>query len=532
MKKRFCCLVGTCFVLALFAAAWAASAAECELQSKFRDVERRAFDPSSPEWLLRVAQPQRVIMNVVTKSVVEDGRPKAVVTVPNEEDNPQLQAFRKVVEKEPKEYVSERPFRGTVTLGDREYGFVFDAVDREASGYGVLFLDRNGNGDLTDDEVIESDAARQYRADKALVEKAKAEAAENQADRTDEAEKDEVEKKTAEAEHRKLAQAKQRLAAGARNRFMYVQYPRIDMKIDVDGEKADYAFFLVSYSYGTRPYAMFTSAVYREGHIELDGKKRHVALVDFNGNGRFDDAGRPGATDMLYVDPKGNANQMLAYDLVGPSCRHNVGKLVCLDGRYYDLKVSPGGNKISLEPSSVAVGQVENQAKNFAALMQGEQGVVKISGTADQPAVLPVGKWTLVGCVIDLTEEAKNEDSEKKATEETAKSPDGTVVRQIVRPSMPKYTSVAASASPAVKPIEVREGETVALPFGPPYHATVDLGYYQQTNDSLYLGLTILGSAGERVTNMMVNGSRPGKPKFKITDPDGKVVVEGDFEYG
>ncbi|HBO46009.1 MAG TPA: hypothetical protein DD670_19215, partial [Planctomycetaceae bacterium] len=151
MKKRFCCLAGTCFVLALCAVAWAASAAECELQPKFLDEQRRALDTSSPEWLLRIAQPQRVIMNVAAKSVVEDGRAKMVVTVPDEKDNPQLQAFRKVVEKEPEEYVSERPFRGTVKLGDREYGFVFDAVDREAGGCGVLYFDRNGNGDLTDD---------------------------------------------------------------------------------------------------------------------------------------------------------------------------------------------------------------------------------------------------------------------------------------------------------------------------------------------------------------------------------------------
>ncbi|HBO46008.1 MAG TPA: hypothetical protein DD670_19210, partial [Planctomycetaceae bacterium] len=176
---------------------------------------------------------------------------------------------------------------------------------------------------------------------------------------------------TAEAEQRKLAQAKQRLAAGAQNRFVYARFPRIDMKIDVDDEKADYAFFPVAYSYSTRPFAMFTSAVYREGHIELDGKKRHVALVDFNSNGRFDDAflcgpardadgnsvSFPGELgDLLYVDPDGKANPSISYTLVGPECRHIVGKLICVDGRYYDLNVAASGNKISIEPSSVAVG--------------------------------------------------------------------------------------------------------------------------------------------------------------------------------
>ena len=30
----------------------------------------------------------------------------------------------------------------------------------------------------------------------------------------------------------------------------------------------------------------------------------------------------------------------------------------------------------------------------------------------------------------------------------------------------------------------------------------------------------------------MVDGGRPAKPEFTITDPKGKVVQEGNFEYG
>ena len=41
-----------------------------------------------------------------------------------------------------------------------------------------------------------------------------------------------------------------------------------------------------------------------------------------------------------------------------------------------------------------------------------------------------------------------------------------------------------------------------------------------------------MGSAGEVCTNMMVDGDRPSKPEFTITDPKGKVVEQGSFEYG
>ena len=48
----------------------------------------------------------------------------------------------------------------------------------------------------------------------------------------------------------------------------------------------------------------------------------------------------------------------------------------------------------------------------------------------------------------------------------------------------------------------------------------------------LSLDMSLVGSTGEICTNMMVNGGRPSKPEFTITDPKGKVVQQGSFEYG
>jgi len=44
--------------------------------------------------------------------------------------------------------------------------------------------------------------------------------------------------------------------------------------------------------------------------------------------------------------------------------------------------------------------------------------------------------------------------------------------------------------------------------------------------------MALIGSGGERCSGIYVNGSRPPAPEFTITDPDGKKVQTGKFEYG
>ena len=90
------------------------------------------------------------------------------------------------------------------------------------------------------------------------------------------------------------------------------------------------------------------------------------------------------------------------------------------------------------------------------------------------------------------------------------------------------------TATTNYKAVKVRAGETAVMPFGPPYKPTVTGDFYQdgQAGKQLSLGMSLVGSAGEVCTSLMVNGTQPGKPAFTITDPDGKVVQSGNFEYG
>ena len=178
-------------------------------------------------------------------------------------------------------------------LGSKEYAFALDAVpppakkakpddkkttkeksktDKAAAGsttYNRLYFDLNHNGDLTDDKPIDAETAQ-----------------------------------------------------GARRWGSFFQFPRVDVVLDEAGTKLDYSFFLAGQQLGASRDLHYvtlsmTPGVYREGQITLAGKKRHVVLIDYNSNGRFNDemnlpkdlrtatpqlSVEPG--DMLLIDPK------------------------------------------------------------------------------------------------------------------------------------------------------------------------------------------------------------------------------------
>jgi hypothetical protein len=469
-------------------------------------------------------------------------------------ETPDQAAFKRIVKKEPK-YVSKHPFRGVAKLGSQQYAFALDtsapaqpeakpekekgktkATKSEESAlakltgklakvapptklapYDRLYFDFNRNGDLTDDGVIKTEG-------KAAV---------------------------------------QSFANGS---YCSFNFPCIDVTIDIDGTKLDYAFFLNGYLNVSSEYGyaglQLHSAVCREGDITLEGKKRHVVLIDFNSNGRFDDEMKiarnvlvargqanpvyPEQGDMLLVDPKVGMQFDSPYDVTASDYRHAVGKLVNIDGHFYEMKVSPAGDKLTLTPSSVPLGSVTNRNGSFRAMLYGERGFLAIRGDKDKPALVPAGTWKLLNYTITATatpEPAKP--AEKKPGEKKGQKSDsalsaltGTLSALFggsggaAVPYRPRVSVVAAQATADCKAIKVEKGKTVEFPFGPPYTPHVTIPPYRMQPGGVALEMALIGSAGEICSNIMVDGGRPAKPAFTITDPKGHVVQEGNFEYG
>ena len=504
------------------------------------------FDPSKgystqTDYLYRATSPQGFF-----RQAVPDGKGGTRLV-----GNDQQEArFKKIVKKEPK-YNSAHPFRGVAKLGTQEFAFVLDSSEPEPKekakneekvakaepkdgsataktvssmpAFDRLYFDFNHNGDLTDDKVIVGKAQT------------------NQG---------------------------QYMSGNAVNSitFTSVTFPRLDITIDADGTTIDSAIVLSANSQMSRDFnytsVQINAAAYRTGEITLEGKKHHVVLIDFNSNGRFDDAMKirtdvhgsggqiyPEQGDMLLIDPEKNIGKRQfdsPYDATSADYRHNVSKLICIDGRYYDMKITPAGDKLTLEPSSVAFGHVTNPNDNFHAMIYSDAGFLKISGKKNTPIPVPEGQWKLLSYTIQ-TEPPKPAEPAKKEIKKDAKqlslldllknafgaNPDVDVVSSN-RPSM-----VAAQATDQYKAVKVVKGETVVLPFGPPYKPVVTAQNYgnpKEVNPELLqivnLEMSLVGSAGEICTNLMCGNGRPGKPEFTITDPKGKVVQQGSFEYG
>ena len=574
MTRTRQCLVGAVAALVIFATAAAATAQTCTLTLKRRKTKSARGYVDATDYMLWSVRPQ-----YFSQQITAEGKVKSRPVISG--DKSQEEAFKRIVKKEPK-YQSKYPFRGVVKLGSQEFAFALDVVapkaapeakkpeskpisakgtpSPEAAGeallslgklfglvsdeqptakpaipvkefsYNRLYFDANHNGDLTDDKVVELSAEANLAAELAPVIQS----------------------------------------------FLRFEFPRVDVTIDVEGTKLDYSFYLEGYAYSMASACQVSisinSAVCREGDITLEGKRHHLVLLDYNSNGRFDDQSKisenihlasgqlyPEQGDVLLVDPKlGKAAFDSPYDPTASDYRYDVAKLIAIDGRWYALKISPAGDKLTLTPSTVPLGSVTNGNEAFRAIIYGDQGFLKIRGTKDKPIPLPAGKWKLLSYTITHAArpqpaKAAEKKAETKPADKAAQAKKSTLFGVLAKQLVETFaggesetpaatpspaagaTLVSATATEKYEAVTVRKGKTVELPFGPPYTPTVTAMSYGNPKgepQQLFLEMSLVGVGGEGCTNMMVKGTRPGKPGFTITDPKGKVVQQGDFEYG
>ncbi len=411
--------------------------------------------------------------------------------------------FKDLVKKEPKKYVAEHPLRGLAKLGSKEYGFVLDQKGKKSKGYDRLYFDLHGDGDLADAKPIDAETPAGPRG----------------------------------------------IAAG----YAQTMFPRVDLAVDLGGKKLDYSFFFQVVAYGSAPHwtvvASLTSAVYRRGEVVLEGKKWKVIVLDANSNGRFDDVtsytenvrdseGRIYATpgDVLWIEdaqvPAGASRAPAAASPTRiPLCKVNT-----LGGKAYELKVSPSGDELTCGPSALPMGKVTSPQAPCTVELGGDVGVVSLTLEKSRPVEIPAGRWRLLSYTVTVRD--WKEPSKQKATKSGGPSLADALAKALLSTLFgnpePMYgpagvCTVSAQGTKEGKPLRVEAGKTTTLGFGPPYKPRVTVTL---ANETAYLGLAIIGAEGEVVSNLVLNGRRPDKPKVTITGAKDKVVAQGNFEYG
>ncbi len=387
-------------------------------------------------------------------------------------------SFEEIVKKEPAFHL-EKPFKNVARLGTAYFPFSFDSTDLAKEGFNLLYWDSNRNGDLTDEVPIKAEPFREgdYYADN------------------------------------------------------YVQrnFPTLTFPVEIENTTSEYACtFGIHCQFDSRNHQLLymsgslQSACYREGEIVAGGKKHRLAILDFNSDGRFDNITHfiqnrsgpndPGRIDifngdMLLIDPDLKNAESFSYDSTGRDDRQPLARLLPIEEKFYEIKVSPSGDAITLTPYTGEMGLLGNPNPKFRALVvHPELGVVKATGGGQQGAPVPTGTWKMVEYVIALP-----------PSEGAGSS-----------------TYIQANAPGNYPEVEVRAGKVAKMPFGPPYHGETYVGRIRNTNlgKMASIEMQLVGSMGETCNNVIIDGKRPEPPSFVIATSRGKIVERGQFEYG
>ena len=469
---RWCCAAALATV-ALGAADRAARAQTCTLELKRLEATSGKDLRAGPEQ----ERPYRSVSSQSFTRQVGGGYP------------PDAEAeFRRIVKKEPAKYVSQEPFRSVARLGTGRFAFVLDAKDEKSKGYDRLYFDLNGSGDLTDDKPIDAVADRSPRA-------------------------------------------------VGQPGYTYHQFPRADLSIPVEGKRLEYSFRFSANSYASANYrsvsAYLLAAAYRVGEITLEGEKHNVALLDYNSNGRFDDqiaieAGvqLPGGRiyargDMVLVDPAKVVPSNEAGFAYGNQYRQHLSKLLRIGDKFYDVKVSPTGDRLTLTPSKLKVGYLSNPSGPSSAVIFGDHGFLPIRFQQDGPTAVPEGQWKLLSyrIVISGWKPPPDKKEEPKPGQKDA--------------DKERLCEVTAFGTDKGAAVTVRAGKTATMPFGPPYKPVVEANVGRwEGGAEVKLSMSLVGCGGEAVDDLMIDGHRPPKPEIIIRDPEGQIVEKGSLEYG
>jgi hypothetical protein len=253
----------------------------------------------------------------------------------------------------------------------------------------------------------------------------------------------------------------------------------------------------IDYPYGRG--LVFELACWYEGPVTLDGRELWCTLIDDNCNGAFNDSSSEWWTaDRIRLAPRGDRS----FDNPeSDRTTRRVGQHVEVDGKLYQLDISPDGAFVEFAPAGeVPTGTVRVAADVDDITLSGKQGMFD-RRPKDGLFAVPTGEYGLV-----RWNKTKTDDKGLKW----------------------RLLGLSSQAPDHRDLVKVTEGQETALGAGGPIESLVRAqnygGQWQLTQE-------LKGSLGERIS-LLRNGQRAAAPQVRIINSDGSYDKKFSMEYG
>jgi hypothetical protein len=259
---------------------------------------------------------------------------------------------------------------------------------------------------------------------------------------------------------------------------------------------------------------MLYTGGYYTGNVSFGGSERRLALLDFNGNGLFNEYFEPravGPTGRLYamgdqvlidVNGDGRFSPGTDSDELYPCAR-----CFRVDGEWYSLDISDCGSEVDVQRPDLKLGTIKipAEASSCSLMLACSEGILKVQ--AGQEVQVPVDTYQVYYHSTEIQHSSGRW----------------------------RYDAYGSTAG---KKFRVAEGSSVTVEFGAPLLVNVRSetrpggGNRARAGNTVNISLELSGQGGEIYTNISLNNGRPPAPTFKALDEKGNVVAKGDFKYG
>ncbi|HEX2972798.1 MAG TPA: hypothetical protein VHP11_10720, partial [Tepidisphaeraceae bacterium] len=252
---------------------------------------------------------------------------------------------------------------------------------------------------------------------------------------------------------------------------------------------------------------------YLTGKVKVGEKTYKIALVDATYDGQIEPAdinkligqrGR-GESDLLAIDMNGDGK--FSYMADGVMEVRPFTKMICLDEKYYDMKVAKDDSSLTLVKAEPKTGTLTIKGSKADLTVLGDCGVLNLPSSKGSWQ-LPEGRYT---CQEIKLQAGENKDD--------------------------KWVLETSGKTGKLQEFRIKAGETQAFEIGAPLTIKTDI--QKQNSGGIFkgkevsFGFTIVGAAGEEYSPAANhNGSQVPAPKIKIYDEKGEVLASGDFQYG